>query len=136
MKKDFAYRMLSKHSRIIIYGFSAFFLIMIFLFTAYFVQYRHKAKEETGNAIQNSLNQATLSVTNIIDSINFTMDYLSTDEEVINLLNPKKDLNNSIDLLDNFWDLVLKVENYQHIYSIIIGGRLLLMQREKGYKNR
>lgn len=118
MKKDFTYRMLSKHSRIIIYGFSVFFLIMIFLFTAYFVQYRYKSKEETGNAIQNSLNQATLSVINIVDSINFTMDYLSTDEEVINLLKPKKDLNNSIDLLDNFWGLVLKVENYQHIYRV------------------
>ena len=118
MKKDFAYRILSKHSRIIVCGFLAFFLIMISLFAAYFVQYRYKAKIEIRNSINNSLNQAVLSVTNVIDSINYTMDYLSTDGEVIDLLQPKKDLNNSINSLESFWDLVLKVENYQHIYRV------------------
>lgn len=114
------YNFFTKHYNIIVLVFSGCMMLMLIMMGTYYAFYSKSVKKNELMSIEQTVEQVANNVDNTLSSVKFTMEFMSTNDMVLDqiIYNNDGGYEDQIEKLNEAWNMALTVENYRYIYGV------------------
>lgn len=117
--KNRLYKFFAKHNNIIIFAFAACMLFMLIMMGIYYVVYSKNVKKNELKSVQQTIEQIANNIDKTLSSIKFTIEFVSTNDIVLEQIvyNDDGDYKSQLKDLNKAWSMIGSIENYQYVHS-------------------